>query len=485
MKIKDIYTLFFKNLGIKQTVIKNTFWLMLAEVIFRFSTIILFIYVARILDATDFGKFNFALAIASIFTIFSDFGLSDITTRELSQNKKGEKEYPAILSLRIFLTSGIFILILISSLFITRDPIVQKITWVLGGFALIGEFFSIIYSFFRARQRMEYECLIKIIQSAVLSGLVFFILFTMPSVKNISYGYLFGNLITLIFVLLLFHFFIHPLKLSFNKEVWVKFLKLSWPIGLAGVFGVIFLNIDSIIMGYFGFLNEIGWYNIARRTVAIAIIPGTLIYMSFYPVLNKFFRESRDKFQRAWNFYMELMIVLAVPVVVGGITIASQIVNFYGQKFDPSIFAFQILIFVAGIYFLCYPYILILIASGQQKKYLLINLAVAIINIVLNLILIPRYTLYGAAAASVITYVSFLFLLSGFSKYFTPISIFNSRLFKAIAIAILSSLIARAVFRQSLIYGFNFLLAIISGVLIYFAVLFFFYKYLNKFSKEH
>ena len=53
----------FKNLGIQQTVFKNTFWLAAAEGISRFSRLILIIYVARIFGVNDYGKFNFALAV--------------------------------------------------------------------------------------------------------------------------------------------------------------------------------------------------------------------------------------------------------------------------------------------------------------------------------------------------------------------------------------------------------------------------------------
>ena len=89
----------FKNLGVRQSIFKNTFWLALEEVISKLLKLILIIYVARILGVTNYGKFIFALAFVSLFVIFSDFSLSIITTREVSRGK--EKEYPAILSLKI------------------------------------------------------------------------------------------------------------------------------------------------------------------------------------------------------------------------------------------------------------------------------------------------------------------------------------------------------------------------------------------------
>ena len=78
--------LLFENLGLKQTVLKNTFWLILAEGISLFFKLILIIYVARIFGVADYGKFIFALAFVAFFTIFSDAGLPPIIIRELAFN---------------------------------------------------------------------------------------------------------------------------------------------------------------------------------------------------------------------------------------------------------------------------------------------------------------------------------------------------------------------------------------------------------------
>lgn len=477
MDIKGFKNLFFQNLGIKQTIFKNTFWLAVAEGISRLFQFILIIYIVRILGATEFGKFTFALAFVSMFVVLSDFGLSDITIRELSRDKKSEKEYSGILFLKILLSIGALILILIGSFFITPDPVIQRVIWILAVFVLISNFFFIIYAFLRARQKMEYEAGLKILQALTIVGVGFFILFKFPSIESISWGYLVANFIVLIFALVFFHFRIQPLKLNLNKVIWQKFFKFSWPLGMAAIFGGIFVNIDSVIMGYFGQITQVGYYAVARQIVGFLIIPATLISVSFFPVLNKIFEESLEKLQRIWGFYMESMIVLSIPLVAGGLIFASRIINFiYGQNFNTSIMALQILIFIVGINFLCYPYVLMLIVSHRQKKNLQINLITVITNISLNFLLIPRYSLYGAAVACVITNIVFLILVVVFSKYFIPIPIFNLRLFKVLIIAILSSLIMITVLKQPLIYNLNLLLTIIIGILIYFTTLFLFYK---------
>ena len=88
--ISDVKSLFFNNIGTKQTIIKNTFWLTAGDAGSRVLKLILLIYVARILGATEYGKFTFALAFVLLFEIFADFGLNQIIIREFSKEKERE-----------------------------------------------------------------------------------------------------------------------------------------------------------------------------------------------------------------------------------------------------------------------------------------------------------------------------------------------------------------------------------------------------------
>src|SRR4030042_361722 len=152
---KDIKTILFENVTIKQTILKNTFWLAIAGGADRLLTFFLFVYVARILGPLEYGKFAFAMSFIAFFSIFSDLGLVQIITRELSRQKETEKEYPSLLSLKFILVLGTIVAIFIGSFFITSDSIIRKIIWVLSGYVIIGGFAKIIYGFFQERQRME------------------------------------------------------------------------------------------------------------------------------------------------------------------------------------------------------------------------------------------------------------------------------------------------------------------------------------------
>ena len=459
---------FLENIGLKQIIAKNTFWLAVAEGVSRFLKLILIIYVARILGATEYGKFTFALAFVSLFVIFSDFGLSSITTRELAKEKEKEKDFSAILSLKLVLSIGTLILICIGSFFITPDPLIRGIIWILGVYIIISGFSGIIFAFFQARQRMEYESWAKILQAVVVTAAGFFVILNFPSVKNLSLSYLLAALSALIFILFFSHFKVYRLRLSFNRTVWKNYLAMSWPLALAGVFGAIYSQTDSVMMGYWGQITQTGWYNAAYKIVGVTLIPAALISTSFYPALSKFIKESKEKLQKAWDYYMEVMLFMALPLVIGGIVLAPRIIDFiYDPSFTPSILAFQILLVTSGIIILTGPFGNALVISNQQKKVFWIALSGAIINVILNLILIPRYSLYGAAATTVVTVLLIFFLLFKFTLKFTSIRPFNLKFLSTSIGAGLSCIPMYFVITRPQIYNLNVLLSVLVGAGIY------------------
>ena len=471
----------FKNRSVKQTIFKNTLWLAIAEGIGRFLKLILIIYVARVLGATGYGEFTFALSFVSLFVIFSDFGLTQIIVREFAQDGEREKEFSSIFSLRIILSLGVLFLISIGSFLITPNLVIRKAIWILAVYILVDSLSATFFAFLKARQQMQYEATAKILEAVVVTGLGFFIMSIFPSVENLSYSYLFAALSALTFILIFFHFKIFPLKISFKKTIWKKFLSLSWPLGLAAVFATIYGNIDSSFMGYLGEISQTGWYNAAYKIIGVTLIPPALISQAFYPALSIAFKESKERLQRIWNLQTELMILFAVPLVVGGITLAPRIIDFiYDPSFSPSVLVFQLLIIMAGLFFICSSFSQILIVFNQQRKFLWVALWGAIINIGLNLALIPRLSLYGAAFTRVITQILILCLLLKFTLRTGVVKPLNFKFLLIFLGAGVCSTLMYFVISWSKVYNLNVLLCTLIGTGVYFVSFLGYKKLINK-----
>lgn len=468
---KDFKFLFFQNQGTRQTITKNIFWLGLAEGITRFLKLALIIYIAKILGATEYGKFTFALSFATLFTVIADFGLAQIVIREMSKDKEKEKDFSVVASLELVLALVSLFLIFIGSFFITSDILIRKLIWVMGVFAIVEVFMALIFSFLQARQKMEYQALTKVFEALLVTGAGFYVLFLHPSVLNLSFSYLFAGAAAMIIIILFFYFKVFPIKPSFKPVIWKNYLWLSWPLALNGLFSVIYTYTDSVMMGAFGQITQTGWYGAVQKIIGVTLIPIGLISVAFFPVLSKFFRESKEKMQEIWNYYFQLVIFIITPIIVGGEYLAQKIIYLvYDPSFSPAIFAFQILIFMAALTMLIAPFTQILIVFNRQRKIFWATLFGAIINVILNSLLIPKYSLYGAASATVISLSVVFVILFKFAKDLTSIEPVSPKSVIFLSQAILSSLAMYFVISRPVIYNLHIFLSILIGAFVYAAV---------------
>ncbi|MCF7906882.1 flippase [Patescibacteria group bacterium] len=472
MHIKSILRSFLlKNKNTKQTIIKNTFWLAFSEIISKAFKFLLIIYVARILGATEYGRFNFALAFVSLFAVFSDFGLEKITTRELSQDKGKEKNFSSIISLKLILSLSVIIFTIAFSLFATDDSGTRTMIWFLMLYTAFNNIVILTCTFLRAREKMQYEALIKIFQSALITGFGFITIIKSPSALNLSRGYFVASAIALISFLLFFNFKVIKLKIKFDHQIWKNFFIMAWPVGLFTIFSKIYTQVDSVMMGIWKQVTEVGWYNASYRLIDMALIPGALVAQSFYPAISKS-KKNLKNLQRLCDYRTSIAILMAIPLSMGGIVLAPDIINLiYGSSFSPSILALKILIPMGSLLLIIRSYNEILIILDQQIKVFWIALIGAALNIILNFVLIPKYSLYGAATSTLVSMLIMLFCYFMAVKRHTIVKPIT----KKITIRAINSILASAFMYLTIMaiskYNIHIIVVILISGAIYFSVL--------------
>lgn len=462
-----IKSILLENRNVRQTVLKNTFWLVFAEVVVKVLGLISVIYIARALGATEYGRFTFALSFVSMMIIISDLGITDISTREFSRDKDNEKKMAGIFTLEVFLCLLVLIITIISSFFVTSDRVVREMIWILIIYILSNSLVGVMFSFLRARQKMEYEAVVKIAQTIITTIAVFFVIIYIPSTQNLSYGYMISSLIILTLAAIWFSVFFHPLRLKWQNDS-LHILKMSWPLSLGFMGGWAYVLINSIILGNFGLITENGWYGAALKIALAVSIPADLIIKSFFPVVSGAFVNSKEKLQKIWNQISRVLILMAFPMAFGGIVLAPKIIGlFYGASFLPSVVAFQLLIIAMCISFLSYPYSMILVVADQQKSNFILIILGAFLNIVLDVFLLPILGFYGVIIATNIVLVITLFLIVILTKYKTPVKPINYDIAKSVLLSFVSSFFMYWLISNNAIYRLNIVVVCVIGLIAY------------------
>ncbi|MBN1548084.1 MAG: flippase [Syntrophaceae bacterium] len=459
-----IRSFLFENRGIRQALLKNTFWISLSEGFGKALRALLMIYIARFLGPTEYGVLNFAMSFVALFVSFLDFGLASIITRELAADGRREADLPALLSLKACLTAGTVLMIWLGSFFITPDPAVRTVVQLLALFSALTQFPEFFYAFWRARQRMEYEAWTNIGHVSLVMAVTLAVIARFPNAWAVSSGYLLCSLATLVVVAFFFYSRFQPPSLIWDTRVWKRYLLLSYPLALTSIFGMLYSYVDSILMGYLGQITQTGLYHGALKIIYVILTPVGILSLSFFPVLSKFSRESVPALQRAMNVQMGISLAMAVPLICGGVALAPGIIHFlYGPAYAASARVLQILLFMAGLACFCTPLSNLLIANHQQGKIFWVGLTGSVVSVGLNFWLIPRFSLYGAASVAVISYAVMFLLYLYLSRRFTPVRFFNSELLVIAGMIVLAAAAMLLVITRPVVASLHVLLAVSIG----------------------
>ena len=466
--MRNIKSILFENKSLRQTVLKNTFWLTFGNIISRLIRAVLIIYAARILGVAGYGVFSYALSIAGFFSIFADIGITPLLTRESARNPK-ERIY--------YLSTGFFIklvFILISTfLILFAAPLIAKIEGASELFSIIIFLFAFdtlrdfFFGFTRGIEKMEIEAGVNILTNLAILALGGAALIFAPTSRMLTIGYTIGSGAGLIILLLVLRKYLQNLWRSFRVNLIKPILTQAWPFALAGLLGTIMLNTDMIMLGWLKGAEEVGLYSAAQKIVLLFyLLPGFLA-VSLFPSFSRLAGHDNEKFRSILEKGVSAALLIAFPLAVGGIILAPQIINLiYGAPYLPASPAFSILLFT---FFLVFPGVFIanaIFAYNRQKVFTAYVGAGAVGNIILNFLLIPLYGILGSAIATIGSQ-----LLANGLNWFALKRINNFRILVYLPKILAATLVMAAGAFTLHVLGVNVILNIISGVIIYFAVL--------------
>jgi len=385
-------------------IIKNSVYLLFAECLAKLLIFILTIFFARALGVDQFGAYSFIFAYAWVFSIFIDFGTSFAYVKNIAQDKRLKKEYlENIVSLKCFLGVCVLIAMVVVG-FILKKNILAII--LAGLFVFIDVLNESLKVIFRAYEQLKSEAVSKIVEKLFFFVLgistIFLTIFGKITVTKIFLFYAIAALAGL-FVTFYFLKRFGTAKFLIDVGKWKLFIRESLPYFLLIAFTLIFSRIDAILLGIMESEQAIGLYNAANQIVlALGIIPVVLVkavlprFASLHEqkaVLRKFFGRI---------FWAALLLggVISLAIFISAPLIIQML---YGEEFAKSVPALQLLIWSFFIISFSTITSFFVIAMNRQAFVMKAAGVAALINIILNLILIPLYSFIGAAIANIAT----------------------------------------------------------------------------------
>jgi O-antigen/teichoic acid export membrane protein len=151
--------------------------------------------------------------------------------------------------------------------------------------------------------------------------------------------------------------------------------------------------------------NEVvGWYNAAYRLIFIFISLYSVYMVSIFPVMSGFYKTSKKSIKIVYERSFKFLLIISIPIAVTTTLLADKIILLiYGAGYIPSIIALQILIWTIVFMFVNNLSLNLLGSVNRPLIVAKIIAAGAVFNIILNILLIPKFSYIGSSAATVIT----------------------------------------------------------------------------------
>lgn len=259
-------------------------------------------------------------------------------------------------------------------------------------------------------------------------------------------------------------------KIEYDKHFWKSNFVEALPFGLTGISVMLYTYIDSVLLSIIKGNEVVGWYNAAYRLVLFLVFIPITINTTIFPVMSKFHLTSQDFLKLMNEKYFKFMIIIGIPIGTTTTLLADKIIILiFGTGYTQSITALQILIWTLVFTFGGASFVRLLEATQRQLVLSKITGISVILNLLLNLILIPKFSLIGACIATVLTeifLVSVVFRICYQLGYGIKIKKISTDLFKIIFASLIMGFIIYC------IKDLNLLLILIVSILVYFPLLY-------------
>lgn len=389
--------------------ISNISWQLFEKIARILSSLFIGIWIAKYLGEENFGLFSYALAVVYLIVPLSSLGIDQIVIKYLGN--KQERYIGTALILKIWFSLAIIFLIFLS---FSENNIGNQLLKILI-FLIFFLSFSILEAFFTSTLRSKYNSIIIFIAILISASLKVFLIVNEYPLIYFAYAHLLEIALQYLLITILYFYLNKFEGHGFNYKISKDILNQSWPIMLSGLFVVIYMKIDQLMIMSFLGPGPLGEYSLAVKLVESLVFIAIAINSTLYPTILKSKKINLEVYERRLLFTFKIQILISVLISIFFLFTAKLILQIImpNQYLNTSdiliIYAWSnVFVFLNNSSWLWF-------LTENLQKYAMIRLFFgAIINFCLNYFIIPIYGLIGAAYATLISYFIAVYLINAF-----------------------------------------------------------------------
>ncbi|MFH0804768.1 MAG: flippase [Patescibacteria group bacterium] len=394
----------------------------------------------RYLGQAGFGQYTTVMAFLQFFGVLVDLGLYVILVKRIAEPGADREQ----------LASNIFTLRLVSAIvFLGIAPLVAmlfpypglvKVGIAITTLSYLGITLNQALSgVFQWAMRMDRVVTAEVVGRIVLVGSTYFAIRTDAGLLWVLAAVVAGSLVNFALTFL----FSRPLvriRLAFDAAVWRSIIREAWPIALSIAFNLVYFKADTIILSLYKSEAVVGVYGASYKVLEVLTTLPAMFAGLVLPLLaSTWAAGDRERFRRVLGKAFDAMAMVALPLAVGTMFLATPVMNLIAPSFTDAAVVLRILIVATAIIFIGNLFGNTVVAINRQKTMMWLYLAVAVVSLAGYLFFIPRYSYYGAAgmtvASELLVTVSAALIVLRTARVRLPLTTFGKSLLSCAAMA--------------------------------------------------
>lgn len=396
----------------------NTSWMVAEKILRMFVGILVGVWVARYLGPEQFGLLSYAQSFVFLFSVIATLGLDSVVVRDLV---KVPDETDTIIGTAFFLklSASLAVIGLLSiCLFVFGIEGEERVIILVISTSLVLQSLNVIDFYFQSRVISKYAAYSNSLSLFLASLLKVLLIINEAPVLAFA-----AVSVAEVFLVMLGYIYFYRkdvnrfLAWRFDHIYALKLLKETMPLILAGVINSFYMKIDQVMIKEILDSYQVGIYAAAVRLSEAWYGIGVLICNSLFPALVAGKEISKELYTKRLTRLFVFLVALSYLVSAFVLLFSEDIIVFlYGYEYANSST-------VLAVHIISTMFVYLGVASGRwliiEKKAMLNfyrNILGALTNIFMNIVLIRKYGVVGAATASLFSYFFAFYIFDLFVK---------------------------------------------------------------------
>lgn len=402
----------------KNRFVSNLSWTLVIKIMQMVLQLVIGMLIARFLGPTGYGTINYVASFVSFATAIVSLGISGVIVKEICDHEDYENKIVGT-AITIRFVLGFISVICVLVLILTVNPGETSIfvIAILESVALLFACFDTINYWYQAHHKIKIAAVVQFVAYSIVALYKIILLICKANIIWFAFSTSLDVICVAVLYSYLYFKSTHKELLCFDKTIAYDLVKKSMPFLVANIMIIVYQQIDKIMLGKMLDQTTVGYYSAVTTVCNMwAIVPA-----SFLDVMRPIIMSAKgtDEAQYEKRMVETFWGLIYINVLFSfGVTVFAKLIIWilYGAEYFPAVNTLRLVVWYSTFSYIGSGRSVYLICEGKNRYAQIFCAWGAVIDIVLNFLLIPILGINGAAIATIFTHVFSDFLIPGFYK---------------------------------------------------------------------